>query len=157
MAVDPETKFGIKIQTRAGAATFAQQYSLVAGLVYTIGGVIGFFVTGFSNITEMTDRTFLGIFTLNPYHNILYLVIGVLWLLGAFVLTPPGTEGLNLALGAIWALGTVLGVLGYLNVLAISGGPKPDNVLHLVTAVVTLVLGTGLLRALSGSGRAVTA
>ncbi len=63
--------------------------------------MVGFFVTGFSNVTEMTDHTLLGIFTLNPYHNIVNLVIGGLWLLGAFVLTPPGTEGVNLALGAV--------------------------------------------------------
>jgi hypothetical protein len=80
----------------------------------------------------------------------------VLWLLGAFALTAPGTEGLNLAIGSFWALATVLGFLGYLNVLAVNSGATPDNLLHLGTAVVTLMVGTGLLRALTGGGRTTT-
>ena len=34
MAVDPEEKFGIKIQTSRGPKTLAQKYSLVAGVFY---------------------------------------------------------------------------------------------------------------------------
>jgi hypothetical protein len=83
-------------------------------------------------------------------------VVGLLWLLGAFVLAAAGTEGLNLAIGSFWVLATVLGFLGYLSALAVTSGTTPDNFLHFGTAVVTLVFGTGLLRALNGSGRAAT-
>lgn len=157
MLVDPETKFGIRIRTRTGAATLAQKYSLLAGVVYLAVGVIGFFVTGFGNFTEMTDHALLGIFTLNPYHNVVNLVVGGLWLLGAVALTPPATEGLNLGLGLIWALTSVLGILGYLNLMAVTSGPNPDNLLHLVTAVLTLVFGAGLPRSLGSGDQATTA
>ena len=47
-------------------------------------------------------------------------------------------------------LTTVLGFLGYLSALAVMSGTTPDTFLHLGTAVLTLVFGTGLLRAVSG-------
>lgn len=156
MAVDPEAKFGIKIQTSRGPKTLAQKYSLVAGVFYLALGVFGFFWTGFGSGTEMMNQMLFGVFMVNPFHNTVHLAVGVLWLLGAFVLTAPGTEGLNLAIGSFWALATVLGFLGYLSVLAVNSGTTPDNLLHLGTAVVTLMVGTGLLRALTGGGRTAT-
>ncbi len=128
----------------------AQRYSLVAGVLYIALGAFGFFWTGLSSGTEMSKQMLFGFFMVNPFHNTVHLTVGVLWLLGAFVLTPRGAEGLNLAIGSFWTLATVLGFLGYLNVLAVNSGTTPDNFLHLGTAVVTLVLGTGLLRAFGG-------
>lgn len=150
----PEDKFGIKLQPRR-VRTLEQSYSMIAGSIYFVGGIIGFFVTGFSNPTEMTNRALFGIFMLNPYHNIVHIVIGLLWFLGAFALTAAGNEGLNIAIGGVYALATVIGFLGYLNLLAITP-TDPDNYLHLVTAAATLVFGTGLLRVF-GRRQAVTA
>jgi hypothetical protein len=141
-----EDKFGIKIQTKA-PRTLEQNYSMIAGSIYLVGGIIGFFVTGFGNVTEMTNRAFLGIFMLNPFHNIVHIAIGGLWLLGAFALTAAGNEGLNIAIGGVYALATVIGFLGYLSLLAISP-TDPDNYLHLVTALATLIFGSGLLSAM---------
>jgi hypothetical protein len=95
----------------------------------------------------MTNHELFGIFLINPYHNIVHIGIGAFWLLGAFALTPAGNEGLNIAIGGIYALATVIGFLGYLSLLSIPAGPVGDNWLHLVTALVTLVLGTGLISA----------
>ena len=146
----PEEKFGIKLRTRPGPRTLEQKYSLLAGVTYTLGGIIGFFITGFSNITEMTHHALFGIFMLNPYHNIVHIAIGAFWLLGAFVLTPAGNEGLNISIGGIYALATVIGFLGYLSLLSIPAGfAVGDNWLHLVTAVATLIFGSGLLSAMS--------
>lgn len=152
-----EMESEMRIRTREGFATREQKYSLLAGAVYLAAGVFGFFVTGFGDFTGTTGNALLGIFTLNPYHNVVNIIVGVLWLLGAFLLTPPETEGLNLALGIICAMGTVLGFLGYLTALAVNSGLNPDNILHLVTAVVTLVFGTGLLRVFGGGSRIATA
>jgi Domain of unknown function (DUF4383) len=151
----PEDKFGIKLQPRK-VRTLEQNASMILGTIYFIGGVVGFWTTGFSNPTEMVPgRAFLGIFMLNPYHNLVHIVVGLLWFLGAFALTAAGNEGLNIAIGGVYTLATVIGFLGYLNVLAITS-TDPDNYLHLVTAAVTLIFGTGLLRAF-GRRRAVTA
>jgi hypothetical protein len=145
--VTPEQKFGIQLQSRGAPRTFEQNFSMVLGSIYIVGGIIGFFVSGFDNITEMTNHELFGIFLINPYHNIVHIGIGAFWLLGAFALTPAGNEGLNIAIGGIYALATVIGFLGYLSLLSIPSGSVGDNWLHLVTALVTLVLGTGLISA----------
>lgn len=145
----PEDKFGIKLQSRP-ARPIEQNASMVLGTLYLVGGIVGFWTTGFSNPTELVPgRAFLGIFMLNPYHNIVHIGVGAFWLLGAFALTAAGNEGLNLAIAGVYVVATLLGFLGYLSVLAITS-TDPDNYLHLVTALVTLVFGTGLLRVLTG-------
>ncbi|HXT45767.1 MAG TPA: DUF4383 domain-containing protein [Pseudonocardiaceae bacterium] len=149
----PEEKFGLKLRGRA--RTPEQNFSMILGSVYIVGGIIGFFISGFANITEMTNHELFGVFLINPYHNIVHIVIGGFWLLGAFTLTPVGNEGLNLSIGVIYALATVIGWLGYLSLLSIPPGPVGDQWLHLVTAVVTLIFGTGLISA--GRRQAVTA
>ena len=140
----PEEKFGIKL--RGHSRTPEQNFSMILG--------IGFFVSGFANFTEMTDHDLFGLFLINPYHNIVHIGIGAFWLLGAFALTPAGNEGLNIAIGGIYALATVIGWLGYLSLLSIPPGPVGDQWLHLVTALLTLTLGTGLISA--GRRQAVT-
>ena len=153
--VDPEQKFGIKLRHRRTTRTVEQKYSLLAGVITVVLGACGFFWTGFSNFAEPSGRAIFGIFPSNPYHNILYLVLGLLWLLAAFALTPAGTEGVNIALGAVLVLATVLGFLGYWeSLLSIPPGANADNFLHLALAIATLLFGSGLLRA-TGSGRAV--
>lgn len=148
--VTPEQKFGIQLQSRGAPRTLEQNASMVLGSIYFVGGVIGLFVTGFSNPTELYPvRALWGIFALNPYHNYVHIAIGSLWFLGAFALTAAGNEGLNIAIGGIYVLATVIGFLGYLNLLAITT-TDPDNWLHLVTALATLIFGTGLLRVFGG-------
>jgi hypothetical protein len=145
----PEEKFGISLRSRS--RTIEQQYSLLAGTVYVLGGIVGFFITGFGNFTEMTNHELFGIFMLNPFHNLVHIGLGAFWLLAGLALTPAGTQGVNIAIGGIYALATVLGVLGYFSLLSIPAGiigtGVGDNWLHLITAVVTLIFGTGVLSA----------
>jgi hypothetical protein len=145
----PEEKFGISLRSRS--LTIEQQYSLLAGTVYVLGGIVGFFITGFGNFTEMTNHELFGIFMLNPFHNLVHIGLGAFWLLAGLALTPAGTQGVNIAIGGIYALATVLGVLGYFSLLSIPAGiigtGVGDNWLHLITAVVTLIFGTGVLSA----------
>jgi hypothetical protein len=103
--VSPEDKFGIKLNSEPGPRTLEQKYSVIIGIVVLVLGILGFFVTGFSNFTEMTNHALFGAFLMNPFHNIVYIILGLLWLLGAFALTPAGTEGMNIAAGG--ALGPV--------------------------------------------------
>ncbi len=149
--VNTEDKFGIKIQSARAPRTLEQSFSMIAGSIYVVGGIIGFFVTGFGSITEVTNHSLFGIFMLNPFHNIVHIALGGLWLLAAFALTPAGTEGMNVAIGGTYALATVLGFFGYFSLLSIPAGASGDNFLHLVTALVTFVFGCGLLRAMGGA------
>lgn len=134
----PDVVWGIKESASVGV--LPQQFALVAGLVYVAIGVIGFFSTGFNYFTENTNEKLLGIFAITPMHNIVHLGVGALWLLAAFVLTRPATEGANLAIGGFYVLAAVLGYLGFLDLLAISSGfGDPDFYLHLITGVVSLL------------------
>jgi hypothetical protein len=144
MAMDPEVKYGIRGAGRYGAKTFEQKFALLAGLVYVGLGVVGFLVTGFSGFVAESGDAFLGIFYLNPFHNIVHIALGAFWLLGALVLTPAGTEGINIAIAGIYVLAAILGFIGSLALLNVRSGLDPDNFLHLITGVVTLVLGGGL-------------
>jgi Domain of unknown function (DUF4383) len=149
MVMSAEDKFGIQLENRGASRTLEQNFSLIAGTIYVAIGVIGFFITGFGSFTEMTDHALLGIFMLNPFHNIVHLGLGALWLLGALALTPAGNEGLNIAIGGVYALATVLGFMGYFSLLSIPAGANGDNFLHLVTALATLIFGSGLLSAMN--------
>ncbi|HEY6421878.1 MAG TPA: DUF4383 domain-containing protein [Pseudonocardiaceae bacterium] len=150
MTVDPETKFGIKIQSRGKHRTLEQNYAVIAGAIYTAIGVIGFFITGFSNVTEMTNHALLGIFYLNPFHNVVHLTVGAFWIAAGLVLTPVATEGVNFAIGGFYLLAAILGFLGYLSLVSIPAGLDADNFLHLGSALVTLIFGSGILSAMSG-------
>lgn len=143
--MSPETKFGIRGGGRYGAKAFSQKFALVAGLVYVGIGIIGFAVTGFNDVVGVSNEALLGIFYLNPFHNIVHIAVGGLWLFGALVLTREGTEGLNIAIGGFYVLAAVLGFLGYLDLVNVKPALDADNFLHLVSGVLPLLLGSGLL------------
>src|SRR5215216_1726787 len=54
----------------------SQLLALAIGAVYTLIGLLGFFVTGFDNFAAETDKTLLG-FEINPLHNLVHLAIGL--------------------------------------------------------------------------------
>ncbi|MGH3800498.1 MAG: DUF4383 domain-containing protein [Pseudonocardiaceae bacterium] len=154
MSVDPENKFGIKIQSRGASKTLEQKYAILAGAVYVGVGVIGFFWTGlFANFTERTTEALFGIFYINPFHNVVHLAVGAIWITAALVLTPVGTEGVNFAIGGFYLLAAILGFLGYLSLVSVPAGNDPDNYLHLVSALATLVFGSGILSAMKSGSR----
>lgn len=136
--LSPEEKFGIRYGSR-GIRTVDQIWSLLIGIVVILLGILGFIQTGFTNYTEMTDHYIFGLFQTNGFHNTAYIVVGLLWLLGAFALTPAGNQGLNIALTVVLLILAVLGFLGYWHLLSIPAGVNGDNVLHLVAAIATLI------------------
>lgn len=146
----PEDKFGIKLYSKPGPRTIDQIYSLLLGLVVLVLGVIGFIQTGFTNFTEMTDHSILGLFQTNGFHDLVYIIFGLLWMLGAFALTPAGNQGMNIAVGGSLLLVAILGFLGYLSLLSIPAGINGDNLLHLAVALASVIVGGGLF---SGKGR----
>ena len=54
----------------------SQLLALAIGAIYTLVGILGFFVTGFENFAAETDKTLLG-FEINPLHNLVHLAIGL--------------------------------------------------------------------------------
>ena len=143
--INPEVKFGIRGAGRYGAKAMSQKFAVLAGAVYVGIGIIGFAFTGFNDTVGFNNEALLGIFYLNPFHNIVHIIIGGLWLLGGLVLSREGTEGLNISIGGFYLLATVLGFLGYLDLINVKPALDPDNFLHLFSGLLPLLFGSGLL------------
>jgi ABC-type transport system involved in multi-copper enzyme maturation permease subunit len=116
----------------------AQLLALAIGVIYTVIGIAGFFVTGFDNFASETDKTLLG-FEINPLHNLVHLAIGLAGLALWRRLDTARTYGWLLAAG--YGLAFIYGLFAAgnsdINFLSING---PDNGLHLVSAVAGLAI-----------------
>lgn len=139
------------IRSAPGITSLPQKFAALAGTVYVAIGVIGFFSTGFGNFTEDVGHQMFWYFGVTPFHNIVHLGVGGLWLLAAFLLTPVAAEGLNFGIAGVYVLAAILGFLGDLSFLGIRSGYAPDNFLHLITGVVSLLF-AGLFGGLIGGG-----
>ncbi|MGH4024700.1 MAG: DUF4383 domain-containing protein [Pseudonocardiaceae bacterium] len=140
MASIPEVSWGIRDSDRTRTMTVPQKYALVVGLVYIALGVIGFFVTKFGDFVGHSNGALLGLFHLNPFHNVVHIILGLLALVAALALTPTATEGVNFIFAGILLFVAVMGYLGYLDgLLGVPAGLDPDNILHFVLGVVTLL------------------
>jgi hypothetical protein len=129
------------IPTRPGLRSWtpAQRFALLFGAVYVAVGIAGFAVTGFHDFTGMHHDTLL-IFSVNPAHNVIHLALGLAWLA-----TAPhhrAAKAVNLTIGVVLGLVTVLGLFDGMGILGMSGLADPDNFLHLATATLALYFGS---------------
>jgi hypothetical protein len=114
----------------------------VFGAVYLLIGLLGFAVTQTTGFAGTEGGLLLGVFAVNPLHNIAHVLIGILLLLCG-VSTVAASRNINTGVGAVYLL---LGVLGLflvstpLNLLALNAA---DNVLHFASAAVLLAVGLG--------------
>src|SRR5687768_18000500 len=85
--------------TGRGAMTWPQMLALAFGAIYLLVGIVGFFVTGFSDFfAHDTNQTLLG-FEINGMHNLVHIVIGVAGLVLGRTLAGARTYGWLLAVG----------------------------------------------------------
>jgi hypothetical protein len=114
----------------------------VFGAVYLLVGLLGFAVTGGVGFLATEGGLLLGIFAVNPLHNVAHLLIGAA-LLVAGLANVRAAKTVNTVVGAAYLL---LGVVGFFlvgtaaNILALN---VPDHFLHLGSAVVLLAIGVG--------------
>ena len=119
----------------------------VFGAVYLLVGLLGFAVTGGVGFIATDGGLLLGIFEVNPLHNIAHLLIGGA-LLVAGLANARAAKGVNTTVGAVYLL---LGIVGFfltgtaVNILALN---VPDHFLHLASAVVLLGVGLGTERSI---------
>ena len=118
----------------------------IFGAVYLLVGLIGFFVTSGVGFVSTQGGLLLGIFEVNPLHNVAHLLIGAA-LLSAGLASVPAAKTVNIVIGAAYLL---LGIVGFFiantpaNVLALN---TPDHFLHLASAIVLLAVGLSTDRA----------
>jgi hypothetical protein len=117
----------------------------IFGAVYILVGLLGFAVTGGVGFLATEGGLLLGIFMVNPLHNIAHLLIGAALLIAGIV-SARAAKTVNIVVGAAYLL---LGVVGFflvgtaLNILALN---TFDHFLHLASALVLLGVGLGAER-----------
>ena len=124
----------------AAARTPAQTFALVFGVAYLAVGILGFAVTGFDRFFAESYEEKLLIFSLNPAHNVVHVLIGAAWLVASRAHATAKTA--NVAIGAAYLLVFVVGIFGALRWLAIDDGLVPDQWLHLVSGALSVYFGT---------------
>lgn len=117
----------------------------IFGAVYLLVGLLGFAVTGGVGFVATKGGLLLGIFEVNPLHNIAHLLIGAALLIAGLTRVA-AAKAVNITVGAVYLL---LGIVGFFlvgtdaNILALN---TPDHFLHLVSAIVLLGVGLGAER-----------
>ncbi|SDF56007.1 protein of unknown function [Cellulosimicrobium cellulans] len=116
-----------------------QYLALLIGIVYLLVGVVGFAITGFDGWTVHDHSQTLLVFAINPLHNVVHLVIGLLGVLLWSRSSSARTYGWILAIGygAAFVYGLIVVNDPEANVLNINGA---DNVLHAVSAAAGLAI-----------------
>jgi Domain of unknown function (DUF4383) len=123
----------------------------IFGAVYILVGLLGFAVTGGVGFLATEGGLLLGIFMVNPLHNVAHLLIGAALLIGGLV-SARAAKTVNIVVGAAYLL---LGIVGFflvgtaLNILALN---TFDHFLHLASALVLLGVGLAAERTVTNSG-----
>ena len=116
-----------------------QLLALIIGAVYLLVGLAGFLVTGFDGFTEHDhSQTLLG-FAVNPLHNIVHILIGILGIALWKRSDSARTFGwiLFVVYGATFIYGLIVANNEDANFLNINGA---DNVLHILSALAGLAI-----------------
>lgn len=130
--------------TPASPATTAERQphqwlALAIGVVYLVVGLAGFFVTGFDGFTAHDHSQTLVGFAINPLHNVVHIVIGLLGIALSGTAARARTYGwvLFVGYGATFVYGLVVANNPDANILNINGA---DNGLHIVSALAGLAI-----------------
>ena len=111
-----------------------RRLALGIGVAYVLVGVLGFFVTGFDDFAGVTGEKLLGIFEVNPLHNVVHLLIGfgglALWRRRDTARAYGGA--LVAGYGLTFAYGVLVDKDSAANFLSLNAA---DNGLHLVSAL----------------------
>ena len=126
--------------------SYVKTYARILGWTFVAVGLVGFFLTGFGGFFGMDGETLI-LFGVNPAHNLVHLILGVTYLIGARA-SEAGARAMVLVLSSAYLLVGVLGLIlidTNANILAIN---QADNVLHLAVGA----LGIGVVAASARRG-----
>jgi len=126
--------------------SYVKTYARILGWTFVAVGVVGFFLTGLGEFFGVDGETLI-LFGINPAHNLVHLILGITYLIGARA-TEAGARAVVLVLSSAYLLVGVLGLIlidTSVNILAIN---QADNVLHLAVGA----LGIGIVAASARRG-----
>jgi hypothetical protein len=117
----------------------------LVGLVFLVAGIVGFTRTGFANFAGQ-EPWFLSVFAINPLHNLVNVVLGLIGVLMSIGSGLARTYGwlLLIVTGGMFVWGMM--ITGMVSSNPVSGAGNPlnlnsaDNWLHLGTAVLGLFI-----------------
>jgi hypothetical protein len=119
---------------------------VIFGAVYVLVGVLGFTATAGVGFIATEGGLLLGVFAVNPLHNVAHLLIGAALLIAGLI----GQRAAKTVNGVVGSAYLVLGVVGFfiadtaVNILALN---TADHILHLASALVLLAVAIGADRA----------
>jgi Domain of unknown function (DUF4383) len=140
------TDYVAGVPARAGGRTWGEIATAVLGAVYLAVGVAGFFVTGGLGVADTEGGMLLGLFEVNPLHNVVHLGIGAALVISYLA----GRKAVGIVATLIGAVYLVVGLSGPFatgtdaNILALN---SLDHALHLGSAAVLLAAGINARRA----------
>lgn len=126
--------------SNGGRRSVAETVAIAFGAIYLLVGLAGFAVTSGVGFADLEGNALLGLFEVNPLHNIVHLLIGAALLWGGLQ-GVNAARAVNITVGASYLLVGVLGLFmigSEANILALNGA---DNVLHFGSAAVLLTAG----------------
>jgi hypothetical protein len=112
----------------------AKLYATVLGAVLTLVGILGF-IPGLS-----PNGNLIGIFAIDPLHNVIHILSGVVGLIVAFTAGGVYARYYALIFGLVYGLVTVIGFIQGTTVLGLIDVNLADNVLHLLIAAASLAV-----------------
>lgn len=116
--------------------------AVIFGAVYLLVGLLGFTITSGVGFVATDGALLLGIFEVNPFHNVVHLAIGAALLIAGLA-NVQAAKAVNTIIGGAYLLVGALGLFiigSAFNILALNSA---DNVLHFGSAAVLLAVGLG--------------
>jgi hypothetical protein len=126
-----------------GNNSLAAKVGVAFGAFYVAIGIIGFFITGFGGaLTGEHGDSLLGI-SINQFHNLVHLGIGILLLALSLQKNEAAAEGAVMGVGLFYVVAFVIGVMNSdnLTIIGMRGAGDPANFFHLISGATLLVVG----------------
>ncbi|UOY00657.1 DUF4383 domain-containing protein [Blastococcus sp. PRF04-17] len=118
--------------------TVPEILALAFGAVYLLVGIVGFFITGFDDFFAHNTEEKLLFFEINGMHNVVHILIGVAGLVLGRTLSGARTYGWLLAVG--YGAAFIYGLFATGQEWDFLSLNWADNILHIATALVGLVI-----------------
>lgn len=108
----------------------ARLFAQVLGVVLTLVGILGF-IPGLGG----PDGNLLGIFAINPTHNIIHILTGLVGLAAGFAADGRYARTYALVFGIVYLIVTIVGFIQGNTILGIIPTNLADNLLHTLITI----------------------